>query len=297
MSRSVAHAPPAPVRSTLPVTPENPLITAVELRAALESGTPPVVLDVRSGPDSRSAFLSGHIPAAVHVSLQAELSGPGAPAEGRTPLPGAASLEEAMRGWGISAGGDVVVYDDVRGLSAGRAWWVLRWAGHAAVRLLDGGLAAWTEAGGELATELLTPRRGDVVVRPGSLPALTANDVIALPATGILVDARDLARYRGEPSPLDPVAGHIPGAVSLPTTGNLGRDGRFLPPEQLRARFAASGLPGRDPIVVYCGSGVSAAHEILALQVAGLEGVMYPPSWSGWVSDPSHPVAIGSRPL
>jgi thiosulfate/3-mercaptopyruvate sulfurtransferase len=276
------------------VSAENPLITADELRTALKSGTPPVVLDVRSGPDGHRAFLAGHIPAAAYVSLQADLSGPGGPAEGRTPLPAAASLQEAMRGWGISAGRDVVVYDDARGLTAGRAWWILRWAGHAAVRLLDGGLAAWTDARGELATGPATPARGDVVVRPGALPVLTADDVIALPVTGVLVDARDGARYRGEPSPLDRVAGHIPGAISLPTTGNLGGDGRFLPPGELRARFDASGLNGRDPIVVYCGSGVSAAHEILALQAAGLEAIMYPPSWSGWISDPAHSVSTGS---
>ena len=281
----------------MPVTSDSPLITAGELRTALESGTPPVVLDVRSGQDGRSAFLAGHLPAAVYVDLRAELSGPGVPADGRAPLPGAASLQEAMRRWGISAGSDVVVYDDVHGLSAGRAWWILRWAGHATVRLLDGGLSAWTDDGGELATGLAAPARGDVVVRPGSLPTFTAAEVIALPATGVLVDARDLARYSAESEPLDPVAGHIPGAISLPTTANLGRDGRFLAPDDLRARFAANDLPGRDPIVVYCGSGIAAAHEILALQVAGLEGVMYPPSWSGWVSDPSHPVATGSGPL
>jgi thiosulfate/3-mercaptopyruvate sulfurtransferase len=281
----------------VPVSSQSPLITAAELRETLKSAAPPVVLDVRSGQDGRAAFLAGHIPSAAYVDLRAELSGPGTPADGRTPLPPAASLQEAMRRWGIGAGGDVVVYDVAGGLSAGRAWWLLRWAGHAPVMLLDGGLPAWVEAGGELATELTAPARGDAVVRPGSLPVLTAADVIALPVTGILVDAREPARYTGESEPLDPVAGHIPGAINLPTSANLGSDGRFLAPDELWARFTASGLHGRDPIVVYCGSGVTAAHEILALQVAGLEGVMYPPSWSGWVSDPSHPVATGSIPL
>jgi len=278
----------------VPVTHDSPLISAGELRQAIESGAPPVVLDVRSGEDGRSGYLAGHVPAAVYVDLQTELSGPGEPAAGRSPLPEPAALQEAMRGWGIGAGNDVVVYDNVRGLSAGRAWWVLRWAGHAAVRLLDGGLPAWAEAGGQLATEVPAPERGDVVVRPGSLPTFTAADVIALPATGVLIDAREFSRYTGETEPLDPVAGHIPGAVSLPTTANLGSDGRFLAPDDLRARFAAAGVQGSDPVVVYCGSGVTAAHEILALQVAGLEGVMYPPSWSGWISDPSRPVATGS---
>jgi thiosulfate/3-mercaptopyruvate sulfurtransferase len=278
-------------------SPDHPLISADELREALESPTPPVVLDVRSGDDGRAAFLAGHIPAARYVDLRTDLSGPGGPEEGRTPLPSAAALQESMRGWGISAATGVVVYDGGSGLSAARAWWLLRWAGHARVRLLDAGLTAWADAGGELVTDLITPARGDVVVRPGSLRTLTAADVVALPSTGVLVDARDAARYSGETEPLDPVAGHIPGAISLPTTANLGPDGRFLHPDALRARFQAGGLLGRDPIAVYCGSGVTAAHEILALQVAGLEAAMYPPSWSGWITDPAHPVETGSGPL
>ncbi len=277
----------------MPVSSDNPLIAARSLREALDSDTPPVVLDVRSGPDGLAVFLAGHIPTAVYVDLQADLSGPGAPGDGRTPLPTAASLQESMRHWGISAGRPVVVYDTNGGMSAARAWWVLRWAGHAAVRLLDGGLPAWADAGGELTAELAAPGRGDVTARPGFLPTWTAADVVALPDRGVLVDARDAARYRGDSEPLYEVAGHIPGAISLPTAGNLDRDGRFLPKAELRARFAASGLEGRDPIVVYCGSGVSAAHELLALQVAGLEGVLYPPSWSGWIADPAHAVATG----
>lgn len=273
----------------------SPLITVAELREALQSGEPPVVLDVRSGASGRAAFLSGHVPTAVHVDLQADLSGPGVPEDGRTPLPAAASLQDAMRRWGISAGRPVVAYDDNRGLTAARAWWVLRWAGHARVQVLDGGLSAWA-ADGALTTELSVPVPGDVTVLPGSLPAWTASDVLALPTAGVLVDAREPARYAGQSEPLDPVAGHIAGAINVPTTGNLGSDGRFLPPAELRSRFEAAGLAGRDPIVVYCGSGVSAAHELLALQVAGLDAVMYPPSWSGWIADPAHPVTNGSSP-
>lgn len=278
----------------MPKSPDSALISAGDLREALESPAPPVVLDIRSAEDGRAAFLAGHIPAARFVDLRADLSGPGAPAEGRTPLPSAAALQESMRDWGISAATGVVVYDGGNGLSAARAWWLLRWAGHASVRLLDGGLSAWADAGGELAKDLITPARGDVIVRPGSLPTLTAADVVALPSTGVLVDAREAARFSGESEPLDAVAGHIPGAISLPTTANLGPDGRFLSPDQLRARFQASGLLGRDPIVVYCGSGVTAAHEILALQLAGLEAAMYPPSWSGWISDSSHLIETSS---
>ncbi len=278
----------------MPVSPDSPLITAGELRSALGSPNPPVILDVRSGQGSRAAFLTGHIPSALYAGLQADFSGPGAPREGRTPLPGPAALQQSMRGWGISAASDVVVYDNAGGLTAARAWWTLRWGGHSAVRLLDGGLSAWSAGGGQLATDLLVPAPGDVVVRPGSLPTLTAADVIALPVTGALVDAREPARFSGESEPLDPVAGHIPGAINLPTTANLGADGRFLPPDELRARFEARGLHGRDPVAVYCGSGVAAAHEILALQLAGIAAVMYPPSWSGWITDPAHLVATGS---
>ncbi len=278
------------------VIPDSPLITATELREAVEAGGQLVVLDVRSGPDGLSGFLAGHIPAAVYVGLAEDLAGPGTPADGRTPLPAPASLQASMRRWGISAATEVVVYDTVGGLSAARAWWTLRWAGHCPVRLLDGGIAAWQQAGGELTTAVADPAPGDVIVQPGALPTWSAADVIALPATGVLVDAREAARYRGESEPLDAVAGHIPGAISLPTTANLGSDGRFLPAEALLERFRVSGLDGRDPIVVYCGSGVSAAHELLALEIAGLPGVLYPPSWSGWIADPAHAVATGDGP-
>jgi len=273
----------------MPEPADSPLITPRELSNALAAADPPVVLDLRSD------YAEGHIPTAVAVNLRAQLSGPGGPHDGRTPLPAPDALQEAMRDWGVCTGRLVVAYDDASGLSAGRAWWVLRWAGHAPVRVLDGGLSAWLAAGGELTTEVVVPDRGDITVRPGSVRVSAADDVAALPATGALVDAREPDRYRGESDPLDPVAGHIPGAISLPTSANLGPDGRFLPAEQLRERFAAAGLVGREPIVVYCGSGVSAAHELIALQTAGLDAVLYPPSWSGWTSDPNRPVATGQE--
>ena len=285
----------------MPAHPDrvSPLISAAELREVLgfpgDGGVEPALLDVRSGPGGESGYLAGHIPAAVYVDLAADLSGPGRPGahEGRSPLPAPDALQNAMQGWGISTGQPVVVYDDAGGLSAARAWWLLRWAGHSPVRVLDGGLAAWTAADGPVTTAVVVPGRGNAIVRPGSLPAWDADDVASLPPAGVLVDARPAERYRGETEPLDPVAGHIPGAISLPTAGNLGPDGRFLPAAELRARFHASGLRGREPIVVYCGSGISAAHELLALNVAGLHAVLYPPSWSGWVSDPARPVATG----
>lgn len=283
------------INREVPVSGFDPLISVSELRAALGSAEPPVVLDVRSGRGGASAPGAERIPSAVPVGLQADLSGPGGPHDGRLPLPDPHALQASLRRWGVRAGRLVVVYDGSAGLAAGRAWWTLRWAGHFLVRVLDGGLRAWTAEGGETTSGAAgVPEPGDVTVRPGSVPALTAGDVAALPATGVLVDARPPDRYAGAAGdPLDPVAGHIPGAVNLPAAATLGDDGRFLPPAELRKRFAGAGLEGRSPVVVYCGSGVSAAHELLALEVAGLEGVLYPPSWSGWTSDPARPVATG----
>jgi thiosulfate/3-mercaptopyruvate sulfurtransferase len=292
----------------MPARPDgvSPLISADELREAVSGagaeGVPggagarsaaPVILDVRSGAGGKPDYLAGHIPSAVYVDLVTDLSGNRRPGghEGRSPLPDPGVLENLMRGWGIGTGRPAVVYDDVGGFSAARAWWLLRWAGHAPVRVLDGGLGAWVAAGGSLTTAITVPERGDVVARPGSLPAWSADDVAALPAGGVLIDARPAERYRGESEPLDAVAGHIPGAINLPTADNLAPDGRFLPEAELRARFDAHGLRGREPLIVYCGSGITAAHELLALNAAGLDGILYPPSWSGWISDPTRPVA------
>jgi thiosulfate/3-mercaptopyruvate sulfurtransferase len=276
-----------------------PLISATDLRQALRGPHPPVLLDVRwrlGGPAGATEYARGHLPGAVFVDLERDLAGPTGPGTGRHPLPSPAVLERALRRAGVSAGATIVVYDDWNGLSAARAWWLLRWAGLADVRVLDGGLAAWTGSGGSLTGSVPTPAEGDVVVRPGSLPALTADEAAELAFSGVLLDARAGERYRGEVEPIDPVAGHIPGAVSAPTTDNLAPDGRLLPPDALRARFAALGVDGSRAIGAYCGSGVTAAHELLALAVAGIDALLYPGSWSEWVSNPSRPVATGSDP-
>jgi thiosulfate/3-mercaptopyruvate sulfurtransferase len=273
------------------------LIAAGELRAALAAPDPPVVVDVRwklGGPPGREEHARGHVPGAIYVDLEQDLSGGPDPAAGRHPLPAAADFERALRAWGVRQAGSVVAYDDVGGTSAARAWWLLRWAGYDAVRVLDGGLAAWVAAGGELETgPVAPPGGGDVVVHPGALPVLDADEAAAVVRDGILLDARASERYRGEVEPIDPVAGHVPGAVSAPTTENLDAEGRFLPPDRLRARFADLGVRAGVPIGAYCGSGVTAAHELLALEVAGLDGVLYPPSWSGWISDRDRPVVTG----
>jgi thiosulfate/3-mercaptopyruvate sulfurtransferase len=277
------------------------LVTADELAGAIAAGTPPRLLDVRwrlGGPPGRDEFAAGHIPGAVYVDLDDELAAPGGPGIGRHPLPGAGALQAAARSWGLRDGEPVVAYDDVGNLSAARAWWLLRWAGLPDVRLLDGGLAAWRAAGHEVRTgDAPPPEPGDVVLTAGALPSVGPDGAAELAAGGLLLDARAAERYRGEPNPVDPRFGHVPGAVSAPTTANLTADGCFRPPAELAARFAALGAGDGRPIGVYCGSGVTAAHEIAALTIAGFDGAaLFPGSWSQWATQPGRPVATGDDP-
>ena len=269
------------------------LITASQLAAALASERPPVVLDVRwslGGPPGHEEYLRGHVPGAVYVDLDTELAAPAAPTAGRHPLPAADDLQAGARRWGIDDGDTVVVYDGDGNLAAARAWWLLRWAGVAEVLLLDGALPAWTAAGQPLDTHDVVPAPGTVTLTPGAVPTIGPDDAGAF--EGVLIDARAAERFRGETEPVDPRAGHIPGAVSVPTTGNLAADGRFLPAEELRARFAAAGADGTVPVAAYCGSGVTAAHEVAALSIAGIDAALYPGSWSQW-SNLDLPVATG----
>lgn len=277
----------------------KPLIRVEDLAQlmAADAGRP-VVLDVRwrlGGPPPAQLYASGHLPGAVAVDLDTDLAAPaGDRRRGRHPLPAAAALEAALRRWGVRADSTVVAYDDADGSSAARAWWLLRWAGLADVRVLDGGIAAWSAAGRPLTGEVPAPEPGDVVVRPGGMLTLDAAGAAALPAVGVLLDARAEGRYRGEVEPVDPVAGHIPGARSAPISGNVAADGRFLPAAALRERFAALGVMAGRPVGAYCGSGVTAAQEVLALEVAGIPAALYPGSWSEWVADPVRPVATGA---
>ncbi|MER6976340.1 sulfurtransferase [Streptomyces carpinensis] len=281
----------------------NAIISASDLAGALAGTNPPVLLDVRwqlsvakaAGEppfDGRAAYESGHIPGAVFVDLDRELaSAPGA--NGRHPLPGIEEFGAAMRRAGVGADRPVVVYDGGQGWAAARAWWLLRWTGHPDVRVLDGGLAAWD---GPLETAVPEPAEGDFSPVPGAVELLDADGAAALARSGVLLDARAGERYRGEVEPIDRVGGHIPGAVSAPTTENVGADGRFLPAAELQARFKALGAADGREVGVYCGSGVSAAHEALALAVAGIPAALYVGSWSEWSSDPSRPVAVGPDP-
>jgi thiosulfate/3-mercaptopyruvate sulfurtransferase len=268
-----------------------------ELAALLAAGPRAVtVLDVRwrlGRTDGREAFLAGHVPRAAYVDLETELAdpaedpvGPG----GRHPLPATDRFAGAMRRCGVHTGRPVVVYDDWSGLAATRAWWLLRHHGHREVRLLDGGWAAWQQAGLEVETGEQTPPPGDFVADPGRLPVLDADTAARVAAEGVLLDARAAERFHGELEPVDPVAGHVPGAVNVPATANL-RDGRFRPVAELAELYAATAAASE--VGAYCGSGVTATHDLFALHLLGREGALYPGSWSGWVSDPARPVSTG----
>ncbi len=259
-----------------------------------------VLLDVRwalGRTDGHEEYLAGHLPGAVYVDLDQELAGTPSPAAGRHPLPDAAVLQAAARRWGVRAGSHVVVYDDWGSMAAARAWWLLRWAGLSRVQILDGALGAWREAGHPLATGESTASPGDVVLTTGQLPVVNADQVAALAGHGtggaLVLDARAGERFRGEVEPIDPRPGHIPGSVSAPTTDTLGPDGAFLPAGELRRRFAELGIAPDVEVAVYCGSGVTAAHEIAALTIAGFEAALYAGSWSQWCQDPERPAALG----
>ncbi|MER7456903.1 sulfurtransferase [Micromonospora sp. NPDC126480] len=279
---------------------EELLVEVDRLAAELDGGDPPTLLDVRwrlTGPPGRDDYAAGHLPGAVFVDLDTELCGPPG-AAGRHPLPDPAALQAALRAAGVRAGHPVVVYDGGDGMSAARAWWTLRWAGHREVRLLHGGYPAWVGAGRPTSTEVPAPRPGDVEVRPGALPVLDAAGAARLAAAdeGVLVDVRAAARYRGETEPIDPVAGHVPGAVNLPATAYVA-EGRFPTARRLRERFAAAGVTGDHPVGAYCGSGVTAAQAVFALHLAGRpDAALYVGSWSNWVADPARPVAVGEEP-
>lgn len=281
----------------------NAIISASDLARDLAGARPPVLLDVRwqltaaraAGEppfDGRAEYETGHLPGAVYVDLDRELAS--APGEGgRHPLPDLARFGAVMRRAGVSAATPVVVYDGGQGWAAARAWWLLRWSGHPDVRVLDGGLPSWE---GPLEKSVPAPAEGDFVPEPGATGLLDADAAAALARSGVLLDARAGERYRGEVEPIDPVAGHIPGAVSAPTTENVGADGRFLPAGELRERFEGLGVRQGSRVGVYCGSGVSAAHEVLALAAAGIPAELYVGSWSEWSSDPGRPVAVGPDP-
>jgi thiosulfate/3-mercaptopyruvate sulfurtransferase len=245
------------------------------------------------------AYRAGHLPGAVFVDLDRDLAAPGGArggSLGRHPWPGPQHVERAMSALGIGEGTRVVAYDDQAGAMAARLWYVLRAYGHESVAVLDGGIKKWQAEGRATTTD--EPKVSPAVfhARPVAGMVLTKTDVAVLPPGALVLDARAPERYRGESEPIDPRAGHIPGATNAPFAGNLTADAApvFRSPEELRARYVALGAE-REPPVVYCGSGVTACHDILALEQAGLKGRLYAGSWSEWSSDPARPVEIGDR--
>jgi len=278
------------------VTTRSPLLDVSALAGELAGPRPPTLLDVRwslAGGGDRE-YAAGHLPGAVFVDLDADLCGPPG-AGGRHPLPDPAVLQAALRRAGVGGDRPVVVYDgggEGQTGAAARAWWTLRWAGHPAVRVLDGGYAAWVRAGRPTTVEVPRPEPGDLTVTPGQMSTVDAEGAAELAAGGVLIDARVGPRYRGETEPVDPVAGHIPGAVNRPLGALVRPDGRLLGPAELRAAF---GIADGTPVGAYCGSGVTAAATVLALTVAGFDPALYVGSWSHWLTDPARPVATGAE--
>ncbi|WP_203335606.1 sulfurtransferase [Nocardioides limicola] len=267
----------------------GPLIGAEELRERLGDVT---LLDVRyrlgesQGPPAHEA---GHIPGAAYVDLETELAGAAGPG-GRHPLPTPGRFTDAMQRAGVSNGRPVVVYDDWSGHAAARAWWLLRHHGHRDVRVLDGGWPAWVAHGGAIETGAVAPVPGDFSGAPGAMPVVDAD---AASRVAVLIDARAPERYRGEVEPVDPVAGRIPGAHNVPSLRNLDNHGHFRDPRELARVYAEVGAVAGADVAVYCGSGVTAAHDVLALELAGVRAALYPGSWSHWITDPQRPVATG----
>lgn len=279
------------------------MMTTAELAAAHADDNSPVVVDVRwrlGGPSGRLDYQQGHLPGAVFVDLDTDLAAaPGT--GGRHPLPEPAALQAALRAAGVRADRPVVVYDAGDGSVAARAWWLLRWSGHSEVAVLDGGYAAWIQEDREVSTEPATPQPGDIEVRPGAMPVLDAAEAAQLARSGTLLDARAPERYRGDVEPIDPRAGHIPGARNAPFAGHVGKDARWRDPAALAERFAELGVEQGESVGAYCGSGVTASSVVLALEVAGLTtpdapAALYAGSWSHWCVDPTRPVATGAEP-
>ena len=283
------------------MTTESVLISPTELDSLLlASERPPIVADVRwslGGPPGKPDFVASHIPGAVWIDLEAQLASPPG-VGGRHPLPRIDVFQQAMRDIGVCADSLVVVYDAATSQAAARLWWLLSDAGHHQVRVLNGGLAAWIAAGLPTVSGPGAPStQGDFVARPGQRAQLNAAEIaskLGMSDGLTLVDVRAPERYSGDKEPIDPIAGHIPGAINMPAAANLDVNGRFLPPAEIAARYATAG--GVEGAVLYCGSGVTAAQSLLALESAGVTAAIYPGSWSDWITDPTRPIATGTAP-
>ena len=275
----------------------NPIVSAAELRSLTSAGNAPKLLDVRwslAQPDGRADFAREHLPGAVYVDLETELSTHGTPDQGRHPLPTREQLQRVARAWGLRQGDAVVAYDANTGVAAARAWWLLRHAGIDDVHILDGGVSAWRAAGGALESGTVEPDPGNVELSWGQMPVIDIDEAAALPRDGILLDVRAAERYRGEVEPMDPVAGHIPGAINAPNLELLAPDGRFRAPEEIRRHLAVLGADSHVPVAAYCGSGINASHAVAAMESVGLHAALFPGSWSKWSNTPGMPVATAA---
>lgn len=278
------------------MTVVHPLIDSDELQERLDEV---LVLDARwqlGRDDGRAQYLAGHIPGAVFVDVEADLARHGEPQEGRHPLPSDDALAAAARRWGLRDGVPVVVYDDHRMLAASRLWWALRRAGVTDVRVLDGGWQAWLADGGDVETAEAVPAEGDIVLSaPGDDGIIDTDGAARWPEQGVLIDVRAAERYCGESEPIDPVAGHVPGARNLPIAELLTPDGRFRSASEILDALAQIGADGDAPVAAYCGSGITAAQFALAGALVGREVTVYPGSWSAWSNTPGRPVATGTE--
>jgi thiosulfate/3-mercaptopyruvate sulfurtransferase len=282
-----------------PVSPAAMLITPAELAALRDAREALVILDARFEKGAGGAWAepdADRIPGALFVDIPTELSGKSSPLAGKRPLPEVRALQESARRWGINKNSVVVVYDQNKNVQAARVWWVLRWAGVRDVRLLDGGFKAWVKAGYPVTRETKAPAIGNVSLAGDNLPVADADGAAAnaVGGIGILIDARSRESYVGVPNEAGkPPAGHIPGALNAPSGNNLEPDGRFRPLEELKALYDGLGIDGSRPVVVYCGSGIAATHDIFALHLIGYSAALFPGSWSAWSADPARPVAVG----
>jgi len=252
------------------------------------------LMDTEAG---RRDYRAGHIPDARYAHLDEDLSGPITPTGGRHPLPDPDRLAQTLGGWGIASTTQVIAYDDSGGAIASRLWWLLRWLGHRRCAVLDGGLSAWHKHALPLDAAIPAPTSAVFTALPDDSLWVDSGTILTDVVAGkrLLLDARAAVRFRGEQEPIDPIAGHVPGAVSLPLEGNLSAAGMFLEPPALKARFAAV-LGARAPAeaIHMCGSGVTACHNLLAMESAGLQGSkLYAGSWSEWLRDPARPIATG----
>ena len=275
------------------------LVAPADLMKMMQSDNPPSILAVQSicpytGRDSQCGRW---LPGAVDAEAYSDFAATATATSGDRPLPDIDNLQMAARSWGLSYDRAIVLYDSDRSLTAARGWWVLKWAGLPDVRVLDGGLSGWLAEDLPLSTEREIPTCSTIDLTPGSMPEFGADEAQFFVKKGILLDARIRPNYiGGARSGGDPKRGHIPGAISAPAPDNVTDQGYFTDSETLREMYLGYGIDGKQPVGVYCGAGMSAAHTVLALAAIGIEAAMYPGSWSQWVADPARPVRRGAKP-